>query len=90
VLALLGPRIDALSLLRRGAAAQAAADSGWWSRLARAVMRRPAAIALVVTLVLLAAGTPALGVQFTGYSTKGCRRLAAVRIDNTSRRTSRP
>jgi len=40
VLALLGPRIDALSLLRRGAAAQAAADSGWWSRLARTVMRR--------------------------------------------------
>jgi RND superfamily putative drug exporter len=84
VLALLGPRVDALSLLRRGAAAQAAADSGWWSRLARAVMRRPAAIALVVTLVLLAAGTPALGVQFTGYSTKGLPTgLAAVQIDNT-------
>jgi RND superfamily putative drug exporter len=83
VLALLGPRIDALSLLRRGAAAQAAADSGWWSRLARTVMRRPAAIALVVTLVLLAAGTPALGVQFTGFSTKGLPAgLAAVRLDN--------
>jgi len=84
VLALLGPRIDALSLLRRGAAAQAATDSGWWSRLARAVMRRPAAIALAVTLVLLAAGTPALGVQFTGYSTKGLPAgLAAVQVDNT-------
>jgi RND superfamily putative drug exporter len=85
VLALLGPRVDALSLLRRGGAdAQAAADSGWWSRLARAVMRRPAAIALVVTLVLLAAGTPALGVQFTGYSTKGLPAgLAAVQVDNT-------
>ena len=83
VLTLLGPRIDALSLLRSGAAAQAASDSGWWSRLARGVMRRPAAIAVVVTLGLLAAGTPALGVQFTGYSTKGLpASLPAVQVDN--------
>jgi uncharacterized membrane protein YdfJ with MMPL/SSD domain len=83
VLALLGTRIDSLSLLRSGAAAQAAADSGWWARLARAVMRRPAAIAALVTVVLLAAGTPALGVQFTGFSTKGLPAgLPAVQVDN--------
>jgi len=83
VLALLGPRIDALSLVRGRRSSQATMDSGWWSRLARVVMRRPALIALAVTLVLLAIGTPALGVQFTGYSTKALpASLPAVQVDN--------
>jgi uncharacterized membrane protein YdfJ with MMPL/SSD domain len=68
VLIVLGPRIDALSpaWLRRRAArtARAAADGGWW-RLAHGVVRRPAPVALISALVLLAAAIPALHLQFT-------------------------
>jgi uncharacterized membrane protein YdfJ with MMPL/SSD domain len=68
VLIVLGPRVDALSpawLQRRAARpARAAADGGWW-RLAHGVVRRPAPIALLCAVVLLAAAIPALHVQFT-------------------------
>ena len=67
-LVVLGPRIDALSptWLRRRAArtARASADGGWW-RLAHGVVRRPARVALVCAIVLLAAAIPALHLQFT-------------------------
>ncbi len=68
VLFVLGPRVNALSpawLQRRAArTARAATDGGWW-RLAHGVVRRPAPVALVSALVLLAAAIPALGLQFT-------------------------
>lgn len=68
VLIVLGPRIDALSpawLQRRAArSARATEDGGWW-RLAHSVVRRPAPIAVISALVLLAAAIPALGLQFT-------------------------
>ena len=68
VLIVLGPRIDALSpawLKRRAArTARAPADGGWW-RLAHGVVRRPAPVALISALVLLAAAIPALHLQFT-------------------------
>jgi uncharacterized membrane protein YdfJ with MMPL/SSD domain len=67
-LIVLGPRIDALSpawLKRRAArTARAPADGGWW-RLAHGVVRRPAPVALISALVLLAAAIPALHLQFT-------------------------
>jgi uncharacterized membrane protein YdfJ with MMPL/SSD domain len=82
LLALLGTRIDALSVRRRGGSTAVNA-SGWWARLARGVMGHPAPIALVVALVLIAAATPVLGVQFTGYSTKGLPAgLPAVQVEN--------
>ena len=68
VLIVLGPRINALSpawLQRRAArTARAAAAGGWW-RLAHGVVRRPAPVALVSAVVLLAAAIPALHLQFT-------------------------
>ena len=68
VLIVLGPRIDALSpvwLQRRAArTARATEDGGWW-RLAHGVVRRPAPVALISAVVLLAAAIPALHVQFT-------------------------
>ena len=68
VLMVLGPRINALSpawLQRRAArTARATADGGWW-RLAHGVVRRPAPVALISALVLLAAAIPALHLQFT-------------------------
>jgi RND superfamily putative drug exporter len=67
VLFVLGPRVNALSpawLQRRAArTARATEDGGWW-RLAHGVVRRPAPIALVSAMVLLAAAIPALGLQF--------------------------
>jgi RND superfamily putative drug exporter len=68
LLIVLGPRINALSpawLTRRAArTARATEDSGWW-RLAQGVVRRPAPVALISALVLLAAAIPALHLQFT-------------------------
>ena len=55
MLALLGDRVNALSLRR---ASPPPAGSGRWFRLARFVMRRPVAVALAVSLVLVAAALP--------------------------------
>ncbi len=65
LLALLGPRIDALSI-RRGPAVSSA--SGGWYRLARGVMRRPIAVALGSSILLLAAAAPLLWTTLTGPS----------------------
>ena len=81
VLALLGARIDGLALLRRRGDADG--DAGWWAKLARAVMRRPLRIVVVVALLLLAVASPALGVSFVGYSAKGLpASLPSVQVDN--------
>jgi RND superfamily putative drug exporter len=65
VLAVLGPRLEKLTIRRRRAA-QPAAGGGFWHRLAGAVMRRPVRSATAVIVVLLVLGAPFLGVQF-GY-----------------------
>ena len=65
LLALLGTRIDALSI-RRGPAVSDASDG--WYRLARGVMRRPVAVALGSTALLLAAAAPLLWTTLTGPS----------------------
>ena len=64
-LALLGERINALSV-RSGPAVSD--DSGRWYRLARAVMRRPALVALASGALLLAASAPLLSTVLTGPS----------------------
>ena len=65
LLALLGTRVNALSI-RRGAAVSDA--SRGWYRLARGVMRRPVPVALVSALVLLAAAVPLADATWTGPS----------------------
>jgi RND superfamily putative drug exporter len=65
LLALLGTRIDALSI-RRGAKVSDTSDG--WYRLARGVMRRPVAVALASSALLLAAATPLLWTTLTGPS----------------------
>ena len=65
LLALLGTRIDALSI-RRGPAVTD--ESGGWYRLARAVMRRPLTVALASSALLLAASAPLLWTVLTGPS----------------------
>jgi len=65
LLALLGIRIDALSI-RRGVGVSDTSDG--WYRLARGVMRRPVAVALTSSALLLAAATPLLWTTLTGPS----------------------
>jgi RND superfamily putative drug exporter len=65
LLALLGTRIDALSI-RRGAAVSDSSDG--WYKLARGVMRRPLAVAMGSGALLLAAAAPLLWTTLTGPS----------------------
>lgn len=65
LLAILGPRIDALSI-RRGPAVSDSSDG--WYRLARGVMRRPVAVALASSALMLAAAAPLLWTTLTGPS----------------------
>jgi RND superfamily putative drug exporter len=65
MLRLLGTRIDALSI-RRGAAVSDESDG--WYRLARGVMRRPVAVALGSSVLLLACAAPLLWTTLTGPS----------------------
>ncbi len=65
LLALLGTKIDALSI-RRGPAVSDTSDS--WYRLARGVMRRPVAVALASSALLLTASAPLLWTTLTGPS----------------------
>jgi RND superfamily putative drug exporter len=67
LLAVLGPRVNALSpaRLRRAAEREARpAHSGAWYRFARFVTRRPAQIAVVSAAALIALGTPFWGIKF--------------------------
>ncbi|HEU5363443.1 MAG TPA: MMPL family transporter [Gaiellaceae bacterium] len=72
--ALLGTRIDALSIRRRPAAGQ-----GGWYRFAHAVMRRPLPIAIATAAVLVALGLPFLGVRFTAVTAAVLPQSASAR-----------
>jgi uncharacterized membrane protein YdfJ with MMPL/SSD domain len=67
VLTLLGTRVNSLSprFLQRRAEADAQPDEqGFWYRLSRFVMRRPAPIATLSALFLIVLGLPFLGIKF--------------------------
>jgi RND superfamily putative drug exporter len=71
LLAILGPRVEALSvrrLLRRPppVPADEAVEHGFWYRLAHSIMRRPLVYTIGVLAVLLLAGAPFLRVEFGG------------------------
>lgn len=65
LLAVLGPRINALAI-RRGPAVSD--TSTRWLRVARAVMRRPVVVALATTTVMLALAAPLVATHLTGPS----------------------
>lgn len=68
VLALLGERVNALAprfLQRRADRDSRPVEEGFWYRLPRFVMRRPAPIAIVSAAVLLVAGIPFFSIKFT-------------------------
>jgi trehalose monomycolate/heme transporter len=72
LLGVLGPRINALSVPWRRRRPDRAVDSadGWWSRVARSVMRRPLAYAAVIVVGLVALGLPFRNVVFGGIDAR--------------------
>ncbi|MCH1865391.1 MMPL family transporter [Nocardioides sp. CFH 31398] len=64
-LCLLGPRVDAGRLpWRRGRPVSVDSPDGGWARVARAVMRRPLVVVVVLTAALLVVASPFLGARF--------------------------
>lgn len=68
VLALLGARINSLApkaWRRSNETSHEAITSGFWYRLSRAVMRRPAIVAAATAIVLVVVALPAFNINFT-------------------------
>ena len=66
LLALLGPRVNALRIRRTVRRPPVAEGQGAWYRLASSVMRRPVLYAVPIVVVLLALGSPFLKVTWGG------------------------
>jgi len=66
LLAVLGPRVNALRIRRTVRRPPAAEGQGAWYRLASSVMRRPVLYAVPIVVVLLALGSPFLRVTWGG------------------------
>jgi trehalose monomycolate/heme transporter len=66
LLAVLGPRVNALRIRRTVRRPPAAEGQGAWYRLASSVMRRPVLYAVPIVIVLLALGSPFLRVTWGG------------------------
>jgi RND superfamily putative drug exporter len=82
LLAVLGPRVNALSPRRWQRAAQRdarLAHEGFWYRLSRGVMRRPGRVATAAAAVLIVLGLPFLRVTFTGFDADVLPKSATAR-----------
>lgn len=66
LLAVLGPRINALSLARR----RRDATTGPWARLTRTIGRRPGVAIAAAALVVLVVSSPAVRTTFTTFDTR--------------------
>src|ERR687895_1147248 len=87
VLALLGPRVNALAprRLQRAAEAEARpAQSGAWYQLSRAIMRRPGTIAVTSAAVLIAMGIPFLGIKLTAVDASVLPEASSARQVDTA------
>jgi len=86
LLAVLGKRINALAVrksVRSGPVfgdGGGAEDEGGWYRLARGVMRHPAAIAAAIVVVLLALGTPFLRISWGNVDARVLPASSTVRL----------
>jgi uncharacterized membrane protein YdfJ with MMPL/SSD domain len=89
VLALLGTRVNSLApaFLQRRAERDARPEAaGFWYRLSRFVMRRPAPIAIAAATVLIIAGLPFLRLEFTSVDAQVLPESASARqVDNVLR-----
>jgi RND superfamily putative drug exporter len=80
LLAVLGPRVNALRVRRSVARRRPDETSGGWYRLARSVMRRPAIYAAVIVVCLLALGSPFLRVVWGGTDARVLPQAAKPRV----------
>ncbi len=80
VLALTGKRIDALYIGRRRASTDR--RQGGWYRIASFTMRQPVLVAVLSAGVLLALGTPFLGIKFNSVDASDLPGTAAARQVN--------
>ncbi|HEV3290763.1 MAG TPA: MMPL family transporter [Streptosporangiaceae bacterium] len=81
LLAVLGHRVNALSIRRRQLhRPPAAGDSGGWYRIARSVMRRPVAYVVVIIVVLLALGSPFRSITWGGTDARALPSGSAPRV----------
>ena len=94
LLALLGPRVNALApkRLQRAADRDArATGSGGWYRLSRFVMRRPARVAVLSATFLIALGIPFTGIKFITVNAGVLPQSASARqVDDTLAREFPP
>jgi len=82
VLTLLGTRVNSLAprfLQRRAEADARPEESGFWYRLSRFVMRRPAPIATLSALFLIVLGLPFFGIKFNTVDPKVLPEEASAR-----------
>jgi RND superfamily putative drug exporter len=80
LLALLGRRVNALRVRRAVVAPRLAEAAGGWYRLAGIVMRRPAAFAAVIVVVLLALGSPFLRISWGNVDARDLPTTAEPRV----------
>jgi RND superfamily putative drug exporter len=93
ILAALGHRVNALSpafLQRRAEREAQPTESGFWYRLSRVVMRRPAPIAAASAALLITLGIPFFGVKFTRVDATVLPTSASARQVDTALRTEFP
>jgi uncharacterized membrane protein YdfJ with MMPL/SSD domain len=90
LLAVLGPRVNALAPPRLRPAAPGD-GTGAWYRLSRAVMRRPLPVATASAALLIALGVPFLHIHFTGVDASSLPPSASARqLDEALRRDFPP
>jgi trehalose monomycolate/heme transporter len=80
LLAVLGPRVNALRIRRSVRRAAATEDSGAWYRIARSVMRRPVAYVVVIVIALLALGSPFRSITWGGTDARALPSGSAPRV----------
>ena len=80
LLAVLGPRINALRVRRAVAGPGTPESAGGWYRLGRSVMRRPVGYAAVIVVVLLALGAPFLHAAWGGTDARVLPSAAQPRV----------
>jgi RND superfamily putative drug exporter len=80
LLAVLGPRVNALRVRRTAARPPRGEQSGAWYRLARSVMRRPAVYAVVIVVALLALAAPFRHITWGGTDARSLPAGAPARV----------
>jgi uncharacterized membrane protein YdfJ with MMPL/SSD domain len=93
LLAVLGPRVNALSLRRWQVAMHrdaAHVRAGPWYRFSRAVMRRPGPVAAAAAVLLIVLGLPFLRIEFTGVDASVLPQERSARVVEDALETGFP